>query len=151
PAGALSTGPGGPGGPGGAGLGSYLGRDVVLGIRPSGFEDAALADPGWARMSATADVTEALGSEIHVIFMVDAPPVAYPGAAPAVRPGPAPAAASEDATIPLAAGTSAWTARVSARSKITPGHPMELGVDTASLYFFDPESGRAITGRPGAS
>jgi multiple sugar transport system ATP-binding protein len=88
----------------------------------------------------TADVTEALGSEIHVIFMVDAPPVGHPGAAALATGG------GDDSAISLAAGKSAWTARVSARSKITPGRPMELGVDTASLYFFDPGSGRTVTG-----
>jgi hypothetical protein len=62
------------------------------------------------------------------------------------------AAASEDGSaIPLAVGKSAWTARVSARSKITPGRPMELGVGPVGLYFFDPGSGRTITSRPGAS
>src|SRR6266568_4538927 len=53
------------------GLDSYFGREVILGVRPSDFEDAALADSSWARMSVKADVTEELGSEIHVIFSID--------------------------------------------------------------------------------
>lgn len=41
---------------------------------------------------------------------------------------------------PSGGGKSRWTARVSARSQVRPGEP----VDPASLYFFDPDSGRAI-------
>src|SRR5579862_6172448 len=36
------------------GLDNYLGRKVILGIRPSDFEDGALGDPGWARLPVTA-------------------------------------------------------------------------------------------------
>jgi multiple sugar transport system ATP-binding protein len=59
------------------GLDSYFGHEVILGIRPSDFEDARLADPGWPRTLITAEVTEDLGSEIHVMFSVDAPPVRH--------------------------------------------------------------------------
>jgi multiple sugar transport system ATP-binding protein len=37
-----------------------------------------------------------------------------------------------------------WTARVNARSTITPGNQIELGVDTANLHFFDADSGLAV-------
>jgi multiple sugar transport system ATP-binding protein len=93
-----------------AGIDRYFGRDVILGIRPSDFEDASLADPGWARMTAVADVTEPLGTEIHVIFAVGAPrssmtPPAFGGSAE-----------TDDSAMPLAEGKSLRTARASARA-----------------------------------
>jgi hypothetical protein len=50
------------------GLENYFGRQVILGIRPSDFEDAA-----WPRIAVTAGVTEGHGTEIHAIFTIDAP------------------------------------------------------------------------------
>jgi multiple sugar transport system ATP-binding protein len=127
------------------GLSGYLGREVILGIRPADFEDASLADAGWARMQVTANVTEELGSEIHVIFALDAPPLQHPSISDAV-------AGDEDAdeaAAVLAGGKSLWTARVAARSKVRPGQPIELAVNTSNLQFFDPASGLSI-GHPDA-
>src|SRR5580698_1068267 len=60
------------------GLANYFGKQVIVGIRPSDFEDASLGDgQGGARMPVTVGVTEELGSEIHVIFTIDAPPVEH--------------------------------------------------------------------------
>ncbi len=120
------------------GLDSYFGREVILGIRPSDFEDAGLADSGWARMPVTAGVTEDLGSEIHVLFTIDAPQVQHSGITDATS------GSEEDEAIPLDGGRSLWTARVAARSKVRTGQPIELAVDTSNLQFFDPESGLSI-------
>jgi multiple sugar transport system ATP-binding protein len=120
------------------GLDGYFGRELIVGIRPSDFEDAGLADPGWARMPVTAGVTEDLGSEIHVLFSIDAPPVQHSSITQSV------AGDDDDAAIPLTGGKSLWTARVAARSKVRPGQPVELAVDTSNLQFFDPESGQSI-------
>ncbi len=126
------------------GLDRYFGRELILGIRPSDFEDASLADAAWARMPVTANVTEDLGSEIHVLFSVDAPQVQHASITQAV-------ADDEDAVIPMAGGRSLWTARVAARSAVRPGQPAELAVDTSNLQFFDPESGLSVgLGEPGA-
>jgi multiple sugar transport system ATP-binding protein len=127
------------------GLRSYLGREVILGVRPSDFEDASIADPGWARMTVTADVIEELGSEIHVIFALDAPPVQHASISDATAGGDP----DEDAATVLAGGKSVWTARVAARSRVRSGQPVELAVDTASMQFFDPDSALAI-GHPAA-
>ncbi len=120
------------------GLDGYFGRELILGLRPSDFEDATLAEADWARLQATAGVTEALGSEIHVLFTIDAPPVEHASITEAATDD------GEDAAIPLAGGKTMWTARVAARSKITPGQPVELAVDTSNLQFFDTDTGLAI-------
>jgi multiple sugar transport system ATP-binding protein len=127
------------------GLDGYFGREVIIGIRPSDFEDAKLAEPGWARMPVSADVTEELGSEIHVIFRVDAPPVEHASIAEAARGD----EGEDEAAVALAGGKSVWTARVAARSSARPGGPVELAVDTSNLHFFDPVSGLSI-GHPAA-
>ena len=127
-------------------LADYTGREIVLGIRPSDFEDDTLADPAWARFDVQADVTEELGSEINVIFTLDAPQVDHKDTSDLAADA---SSDEEDEAIPLAAGKSLWTARVNARSHARPGTQVTLAVDTHSLHFFDPESGLAI-GHPDA-
>src|SRR5215813_5127121 len=120
------------------GLSRFFDQDVILGVRPSDFEDAELADAGWARMPGQADVTEKLGSEIHVIFTIDAPIVEHSSLSQAISD-------EDDASaIALAGGKSQWTARVSARSHVKPGERLDLAIDTSDLHFFDPDSGLAI-------
>ncbi len=127
------------------GLDGYFGEEVIVGIRPSDFEDASLAEGTTARLPVTADTVEALGSEINVIFTIDAPPVEQTTTAAL-----APAGEEEDAAIPLVQGKSQWTARVNARSPVRTGQPIELAVDTRDLKFFDKSTGLAI-GHPAAA
>jgi multiple sugar transport system ATP-binding protein len=125
-----------------SGLEGYFGKNVIIGVRPSDFEDGSLADASWARVPVTVGVTEELGSEIHVIFTIDAPPVDHPSVSDAAR---AEGEEEDEAVAALAGGKSLWTARVSARSAVRPGAPLELGLDTRRLHFFDPDTGLAIT------
>ena len=66
-------------------------------------------------MPVTAGVTEELGSEIHVLFSIDAPQVQHASITQAA------AGDDDDEAIPLAGGKSLWTARVAARSTVKPG------------------------------
>ena len=128
------------------GLADYFGKQVILGIRPSDFEDASLTSARWGTMAVTAGVTEELGSEIHVMFTIDAPPVEHAAIVHAAE-------TSEDAdeaVTALVGGKSLWTARVSKESRIRHGSPVELSVDTRYLQFFDPASGLSI-GHPKAT
>jgi multiple sugar transport system ATP-binding protein len=123
-----------------SGLASYIGRNVVLGIRPEDFEDAAL-EPDTAadrRITTTCDLTEPLGAEVLVYFTVAAAGVA----AAAVE-------TPEDAVLLGADGNgggprSRLVARVSPRTRIAEGTEIQLAVDTRRLYFFDPETGEAV-------
>jgi multiple sugar transport system ATP-binding protein len=128
------------------GLDGYFGRKIILGIRPSDFEDASIGDGKWARMPVTAGVTEELGSEIHVIFTIDAPPVQHASISDAATGDDG----EDESVAALVGGKSLWTARVSARSAVRPGQKIELGVDTNNLQFFDSDSGLSI-GHPQAT
>ena len=127
------------------GLQDYVGRKVILGIRPSDFEDAAHAKPDWAPMAAHSTVTEELGSEINVIFTIDAPPVEHKDTADLAED----AESDGDMAIPLVDNKALWTARVNSRSHVRPNQDVQLAVDTRRLHFFDPSSGLAI-GHPDA-
>ncbi len=129
--------------PPGAGLDRYSGRSVILGIRPSDFEDADVwRDERRPTIEVTAEVTEDLGTEVHVLFAVEAPPVQVEG----VQEDPEAAAAP----IPLVAaeGTSMFTAAVDARTAARPGRRIRLSVNPARFHFFDRDSGRAVGTRP---
>ena len=127
------------------GLADYLGRKVIVGTRPSHFDDAAHGDASrrdgsWARFPVTVTATAELGTETHAIFPVDAPPVDHAWFA-----GTAARNDEEDEAVSaLAGGRSLWTAKVSARCAPRPGQPLELAVDAGKLHFFDPATGAAI-------
>jgi multiple sugar transport system ATP-binding protein len=122
-------------------IGAYLGRDVILGIRPSDFEDASLTGEPWPVMAIEIHATEILGSEINVMFAIDAPPVEHKDIIDL-----APREEDDESAVPLYEGKSLWTARVNARSQVRAGDRVELAVDTHNLHFFDPVSGLAIGG-----
>ena len=117
------------------GLERFFDQEVILGVRPSDFEDAELADPSWARMPVKADVTEKLGSEIHVIFTLDAPIVEHSSLSQAISDE------DDDSAIALAGGKSQWTARVAARSHVKPGERIELAIDASGLRSSIPTAG----------
>jgi multiple sugar transport system ATP-binding protein len=122
------------------GLSAYFGKKIILGIRPSDFEDGAFAEAAWPRIPITVGVTEGLGTEIHAIFTIDAPPVQHSAIASAA----AGDDQSDDSVAALSGGKSLWTARVSSRSSVRSGNPLDLAIDTTRLHFFDPTSGESI-------
>ena len=85
-------------------------------------------------------MVEELGSEVHVLFGVDAPPVS----SDAVR---AAEEADEEGGARLIhdeAERSTFTARVSAASTVKAGEPITLTVDHRAMHAFDPATGDSI-------
>ncbi|HEY6150818.1 MAG TPA: sn-glycerol-3-phosphate ABC transporter ATP-binding protein UgpC [Gaiellaceae bacterium] len=123
-----------------SGLADYVGKEVILGIRPEDFEDTSIEPdaPSDRRIKVKTDLTEPLGSEVLVHFSTEATAVVSSAAA---------ADAGEDADVRLGEDEDVSTrlvARVSPKSRIAVGQEVELGVDTTRLYFFDPETREAI-------
>ena len=123
-------------------LEDYNGRKVILGIRPSDFEDAGVwRDERLPVIEVTAEVVEDLGSEAHVLFGVEAPPVQVEGVDEDPEAGtPIPLVAAE--------GTSVFTAAVDARCVARSGDTVRLSVNPARFHFFDRDSGGVIRARP---
>src|SRR6266545_3753127 len=66
-----------------SGLGDYVGKKIILGIRPEDFEDTSVEPdaPADRRIKVTADLTEPLGSEVLVHFGTEATAVVSSAAA----------------------------------------------------------------------
>jgi multiple sugar transport system ATP-binding protein len=125
--------------PAGGDLGDHGGRTLILGIRPSDLEDAAVwSNPDLPTIEVTADVTEELGSEVNVLFTVDAPPV---GVEEVMEAADEPV---EEAAFLLEENRAVFCARVDARSQARPGARVRLSLDPRRFHFFDPETGLAI-------
>ncbi len=126
-----------------ADLRRFEGRTVILGIRPSDIEDAAVhPDPSLPTIEVTPEVIEELGSEAHLIFTVDAPPVASEHTRAAAEA----AAAEEDGVVPLVSleGRSQFTATVDPRTRARVREPVRLSLDPLRFHFFDPETAEAV-------
>jgi multiple sugar transport system ATP-binding protein len=121
-------------------LSGWEGRTVIVGIRPSDLEDADLwATSGASILDVEVDITEELGSEVNVLFTVDAPPVTTEEAL---------AAASDegaDDILPLITERAQFCARVDARTRAKPGERIRLAVDPSRFHFFEPDTGLAIS------
>src|SRR2546421_4576140 len=120
-------------------LADYVGRTVLLGIRPEDFEDAALEPdtPANRRITTTCDLTEPRGAAVLVHFTVAAPGVA---AAAVESPGDVVILGGDGDGGPK----SRLVARVSPRTRIAEGSEIQLAADTRRLYFFDPETRAAV-------
>jgi multiple sugar transport system ATP-binding protein len=124
--------------PAGNGLRAFEGRTVILGIRPSDLEDADLRPGGGGPvLEVVPEVVEDLGTEIHVLFPVDAPPA---GTDEIV-------AVLEDDVAGMPPGgeeQASFTASLDPRTKAEAGRPLRLAVDPAAFHFFDPDSGETV-------
>ena len=118
------------------GLARYIGREVVVGIRPEDIEDASLV-PAANGTSLPVRVTlaEALGAEVIAHFPLGG------AVAPEV-----PGVTADSPSLEAAAGSGPLlTARLSPRSSARAGQPLRVAIDLERLHFFDPESDDAIS------
>jgi multiple sugar transport system ATP-binding protein len=116
------------------------GEEVVVGIRPEAFEDAAFAEPGLPTLEVEVDVLEELGSDAHVFFHLDAEPVVVEEAHRGDDGDEGPALLVETDRALL-------TARVDPRTAATVGGRVTLAVDPSRLYYFSPETGETLLGQ----
>ena len=107
-------------------------RDVVLGIRPESFEDAAFAPSGLPTIDVSVAVLEELGADSHALFRVEARRIT----AEMLE-------AQDEATL-LAEPTALFSARVDPKTRARVGESLELAVDPAAFHFFDRGSGKAF-------
>jgi multiple sugar transport system ATP-binding protein len=112
-------------------------REMIVGLRPTGFSTAL--DGDRPRMRVVPELVEELGDERHVIFDVDAPRVDTEATRAAVS-----ARSADEAFLPHE-DRARFTAKVTTDHRIARGEPFELSIDPERLYFFDPETGAAIT------
>ena len=112
-------------------LRGYDGQQVVVGIRPEDFEDAAIAvdGPSSDQLHSEVLLIEALGSEIMVHFSIDAPVVDT---------------GDPDEPEEIAHDGVNAVGRFSPRSRVSIGDPVEVAVTTENLHFFDAQSRKAI-------
>jgi multiple sugar transport system ATP-binding protein len=129
-----------------SGLADYVGRTVMIGIRPEDFEDATLESdaPPDRRIEAVADLTEPLGSEVLVYFSVETTRIISSAVTAEAAEGDADIYFGRDDEDGDTEGVARLVARVNPRTRIAVGGKIELAVDTSRLYFFDPETREAI-------
>jgi multiple sugar transport system ATP-binding protein len=121
------------------GLAGFVGKDLIIGIRPGDFEDVAFAqgDTSGRTIDATIEVTEVLGPETFTHFLLPIPPVITPDIEELLADSGADAASLGNETK--------FTARVSPDSRVGPGSRATFAVNTAKMHFFDPDTGDRIT------
>ncbi len=115
------------------------GRDLLVGLRPENFEDAALVSAENRQYGITfrtkIEVVESMGSDIFVYFTQDTTQVKSEELEELARDsGAADAGASADQI----------TARLDAASGVKSGADAELWVDTRPMHVFDPASGENL-------
>jgi multiple sugar transport system ATP-binding protein len=111
------------------------GRDVIAGLRPEHFEDAAYADADGLRFRARLDVVESMGSELYAYFGVEGSELHTDQLDELAR---------DSGMEEVPGAGSQVVARLSAASAAAPGETLELVLDTAQLKLFDPASGASL-------
>jgi multiple sugar transport system ATP-binding protein len=118
---------------------------VTVGIRPEAFEDAAFAPADLPQLDVRVEVLEELGADAFVFFAVDAEAVEVEGAVTEEEEG------DETSLLVADRDRTLFAARVDPRSKAKVGETVRLAVEPSRLYFFSPDTGESLLGRPAAA
>jgi multiple sugar transport system ATP-binding protein len=120
---------------------TQAGRQVIVGVRPENFEDAALVSADSRRngitLRATIDVLESLGSDVYVYFTKDIEQ--------GVNAAELEELARDSGRADTGASGDTVVARIDAATRIREGQDAELWVDARSVHVFDPASGQNIS------
>jgi multiple sugar transport system ATP-binding protein len=123
-------------------VGRAEGRQMIAGIRPENFEDAALTGEARERGStfqAKIEVLESLGSELYAHFSVASEQQIESQELREL---------AEDVgggEVPMEGEEGRIVARLDPQSQVRVGHESELWVDASRVHLFDPENGRNLT------
>ena len=117
-------------------------REVIVGIRPENFEDAALVtadskDQGIT-FPATIDVVESMGSDVFVYFTLE-------GQDPTTLDNAELAELAEDSgRTDTGSSADEVVARLDVATKVTEGGKAQLWADARAVHVFDPASGKNL-------
>jgi len=116
-------------------------RDVIVGIRPENFEDAALVSadvrPKGITFRATIDVLESMGSDVFVYFTK--------GEDSGVNAAELEELARDSGRADTGGSGDTVVARLDAATRIREGEDSELWADVRSMHLFDPATGRNLS------
>ena len=118
-----------------AGLSQHQGANLIVGVRPEHFDDAAQID-SYARIRAhvfevTVDLVESLGAEKYLHFRTEGEG--------------AQSAQLAQLAAESGVGVNEFVARVSASSEVKAGQKAELALDTSKLVIFDAATGANLS------
>ncbi|KND41820.1 MULTISPECIES: ABC transporter ATP-binding protein [Streptomyces] len=114
-------------------------REVIVGLRPEAFQDAALAHERARTgpvFTATVEVLESLGSDVYVYFSAEGGPATTTELEELAK---------DSGLRDTGADAGHIVARLDAATRAREGEPVELRVDMAKAHVFDPATGANLT------
>jgi len=117
------------------------GRDVIVGVRPENFEDAALVAPQDQEhgiiVTANIDVLESMGSDVFAYFTLEGGGAAQSAELDEL--------AADSGRADIGATAEQVVARLDSATKVREGQPAKLWMDTRYIHVFDPGNGANAT------
>jgi multiple sugar transport system ATP-binding protein len=114
-------------------------REVIAGVRPEHFEDAAVEDreaPHRLKFRAKVDVVESMGSELYAYFEV--------ADAAEIKSDQLQELAADAGMEDLPSSGSQIVARLDAASTARADHELEMSLDTSQIKLFEPHGGKSL-------